>query len=85
MCVFTDKRIKAIAFALVPIVAINVYVGSKMLKKASEKIEVGNQPSIEEMVDQNIIHGGIPARGSRLNLLFRRDIGFGCGQSTTLL
>lgn len=59
MCVFTDKRIKAIAFALVPIVAINVYVGSKMLKKASEKIEVGNQPSIEEMVDQNIIHGGI--------------------------
>lgn len=58
MCVFTDKRIKAIAFALVPIVAINVYVGSKMLKKASEKIEVGNQPGIEDMVDQNKLNGG---------------------------
>ena len=58
MCVFTDKRTKAIAFALVPLLAINVYVGSKMLSKTSGKIEVGNQPGIEDMVDQNILNGG---------------------------
>lgn len=57
MCVFTDRKKKALAFALVPIVAINVYAGSKMLTKTSRDTEIKNDTSIEEVFDESTIPG----------------------------
>lgn len=57
MCVFTDRNKKALAFALVPIVAINIYAGCKMLTKTSKDTEVKSSTSIEEVIDVNTIQG----------------------------
>ena len=55
-CVFTDKKGRAIALALVPIVVINVYAGCKMLSKTSKSKEVKTDISIEETFDKDVIN-----------------------------
>ena len=57
VCVFTDKSKKAFAFALVPIVAINVYAGCKMLNRTSKDVEVQQGAYIEESINKEIIPG----------------------------
>lgn len=57
MCVFTDRKKKALAFALVPIVVINVYAGCKMFTKTSKNTEIKNNTSIEEVLDEGVITG----------------------------
>jgi hypothetical protein len=57
VCVFTDKKKKALALALVPIVAINVYAGCKMLNKTSKDVEVQQGAYIEGTIDKEIIPG----------------------------
>lgn len=57
VCVFTDKSKKALAFALVPIVAINVYAGCKMLNRTSKDVEVQQGAYIEESINKDIISG----------------------------
>ena len=57
MCVFTDRNKKALALALVPIVAINVYAGCKMLNKTSKPTQVQQGAYIEESIDNEIIPG----------------------------
>lgn len=57
MCVFTDKSKKALAFALVPIVAINVYAGCKMLNKTSKHVEVQQGAYIEQSLEKEMIPG----------------------------
>ncbi len=52
MCVFTDRKKKALALALVPVVAINIYAGCKMLNKTSKNNV--DEPSIttSEIVEE---------------------------------
>lgn len=57
MCVFTDKNKKALAFALVPLIAINVYAGCRMLNKTSKDTEVQQGAYIEGTIDKEIIPG----------------------------
>lgn len=52
MCVFTDRKKKAIAFALVPVIAINVYAGCKMLTKTSKNTLNEPSTSIEQIIDE---------------------------------
>ena len=52
VCVFTDRKKKAIAFALVPVIAINVYAGCKMLTKTSKNILNEPSTSIEQVVEE---------------------------------
>ena len=52
VCVFTDKKKKAIAFALVPVIAINVYAGCKMLNKTSKNIDIEPSTSIESLLEE---------------------------------
>lgn len=52
MCVFTDSKKKAIAFALVPVIAINVYAGCKMLTKTSKNTLNEPSTSIEQVIDE---------------------------------
>ncbi len=51
VCVFTDRKGKAIALALVPIIAINVYAGCKMFKKTSKTPEVQQGAYVEQTVE----------------------------------
>ena len=54
MCVFTDKNKKALAFALVPIIAINVYTGCRMFNKTSKDTEELKQQSNNEVVAKDL-------------------------------
>lgn len=55
MCIFIKKNGKRIAaLALVPLIAINIYAGSKMLKSnGATKVESGKSSSTVEMIDKN--------------------------------
>ena len=55
MCVFTDKIKRNVAFALVPIVAINVYVGSKMLTRTSKDIDIDSSFVVEEVTPEDLV------------------------------
>lgn len=53
MCVFTDKKGKTMALALVPIIAINIYAGCKIVKNQT-RVEQPNS-SIESVLDESDI------------------------------
>lgn len=57
MCVFTDRKNKALALALVPIVAINIYAGCKMLNKTSRNADIKDNTSIEDVFSESSIPG----------------------------
>ena len=56
MCVFTDKTYKKyVALVLVPVIAINTYVGYTMvLKSNNDDVEYEDVPGIEEVVTESL-------------------------------